>query len=317
MTDSDYMKCTDDNDALDGACKDASCCSKGTKKCRSSKPIPLPARTRYILGLIVALVALCLIARVLLLAGDATSAKGGIMYASALQAPYGVMLLLQEAISSSRAFVIPALLLLGGACSVASCCNITIMGALAGYAAGQQGGSRRSGLIAAASLMAGTTVAMSCIGAIIVWSGYFASGSFGVYSRLLTGCLMIVFGLFALNLLPIERLKAPDFDRFRNRAGVVGAVVFGFALGAVSMTCSFTCCSPALPIALGVAALMPAGFGAVLMMMVFALGYSVPLAVVVLGVSYGRWTLCQSRILPWIRRLAGAVMLTLGFMSLM
>lgn len=164
--------------------------------------------------------------------------------------------------------------------------------------------------------MLGCTIAMSIIGAIIALTGHFAGRGFGAYSRIFTGLMMIGFGLFALNLVPADKLRGPDYSRFGAGVGVLGAIMFGLALGAASMTCSVTCCSPALPIALGISALMPKGAGSVLMMMVFALGYSAPLAAVVLGVAYGKWTLCQSRMLPWIRRVAGAVMIALGFASL-
>ena len=47
-------------------------------------------------------------------------------------------------------------------------------------------------------------------------------------------------------------------------------------------------------------------------MAVLVLGYSMPLAAVLAGVSYGKWTLRRSRLGPWVRRTAGGAMAILG-----
>ena len=93
--------------------------------------------------------------------------------------------------------------------------------------------------------------------------------------------------------------------------------MFGLTLGGASMTCSLTCVSPALPVALGVATLLPSGPGSIVVMLAFGLGYSVPLTAVLIGAGYGTWTLCQSRFIPWVRRAAGATMFGLGFYFLL
>jgi cytochrome c biogenesis protein CcdA len=271
---------------------------------------------RLAIGLCVLLVAGIQVARMLSPGQGAAAAKrqDRSLFAALVAAPAGsVTELEQEARSSSPLLLVPWIVLLGATCSVASCCNIAIMGALAGYAGSQPRRGKWDGVVAALCLVAGTVLLLSLTGALIGVPGQFLVSRFGFFGRLFTGGLLVLFGLFSLGLLPLGWVPSVDYRRFSRPAGWGGAVVFGFALSAASMTCSLTCCSPALPMVLGVASLAPRGMTSLGLTAVFGLGYSVPLALALLGISYGTWTLCRSRLIPWIRRIAGVVMLALGF----
>jgi len=218
--------------------------------------------------------------------------------------------------SPTLSFVIlPALLLLGILNSVVSCCNIAVIGALTGYAGTKGNKKHRDIIFVTISFMLGTILALAVIGAVIGYAGQIVGENFGRYSKLLAGLVMVFFGLMALNLIPLKKLRLPGFDRINRKypRGIFGAIILGFALGGVSITCTLTCCSPALPIVLGVVSIQGQFVKSVLLMVIFGIGYSLPLAAILLGVSFGRWALRASKAMSVIKVIAGVLMLGVGF----
>lgn len=212
-----------------------------------------------------------------------------------------------------------ALLLLGILSSVGSCCNIAVIGALTGYAGTK--GNKKYGdiLFVTMSFMLGTILALAAVGAVIGYAGQVAGESFGRYSKVLTGLVLVFFGLMALGLVPFNKLRLPKFDQAARKypQGMFGTIIFGFALGGASITCSISCCSPALPIVLGVASLQGQVAKSALLMGIFAVGYSIPLAAILLGASLGKWALRASKAMPVIKVIAGVLLLALGFYFLL
>ncbi|MBU2527917.1 hypothetical protein KKF70_00820 [bacterium] len=206
------------------------------------------------------------------------------------------------------------LLLLGILSALSSVCNVAVIGALAGYAGAKENARKADNLIVAASFMAGTVLSLTVIGAVIGFAGQMAGTGLGRYSRVLTGLLLVFFGLMALDLAP---LKIPELDRkallARLSRGMLGTVLFGFVLGGASITCSLSCASPALIVLLGVAGIQGQWLKSALLLGVFGAGYSLPLAAILLGVSYGRWSLRTSKIIPFIKISAGVLLLGIGF----
>ena len=209
--------------------------------------------------------------------------------------------------------MLPALLLLGILSMVGSVCNIAVVGALTGYAGAKEIRKHRDTVLVAVSLMLGVTLALAAIGALIGYAGQVFTESFGRYGRALAGMVAMFFGLMALNLVPLIRLPRYDRPTRKYPQGTLAAIIFGFALGGVSLTSSISCCSPALLIVLGVISLQGAGAKSALLMGMFAVGYSLPLVAILLGISYGKWALRTSKAMPVIRVIAGILLLVVGF----
>ncbi len=208
--------------------------------------------------------------------------------------------------------VLPAALLLGVLSVVATPCNVPLFAAVTGYAGSREDRRRSNVLLACACLMLGTILALSVLGALIGYLGYVAGGAAGLYGRLFIGFITIVFGLAALGLLPF---RLPDFKpaNTQQSGGLLGAAVFGSAVGAASITCTLACCGPLLPLILSLAAMRgQPGWGASILTS-FAIGYSVPLAAVMLGVSFGRLSGVAMKVATPIRYAAGILLVGVGF----
>jgi len=209
--------------------------------------------------------------------------------------------------------VLPASLLLGLLTAVTSCCNIGIIAAIAGYAGSRdETFHRRDALLTSVFFLVGTVASLAALGLIIGYFGQLAWTGLGRYGIGLTGFAAIFFGLAALKLLPF-RLPSIDLSRRKRRNGLVGSAVFGLAVGAASITCTIACCGPLLPVVLGMAAARgQSGWGA-LILTVFAIGYSLPLAALMLGVGLGRTMAVAQRAVRPIRFVAGTGLIIVGF----
>lgn len=209
--------------------------------------------------------------------------------------------------------VLPAAMLLGLLTAVTSCCNIGIIAAIAGYAGSRdETFRRRDAWLTSVFFLIGTVASLAVLGLLIGYFGQLAWTSLGRYGIGLTGFAAIFFGLAALNLLPF-RLPSIDLSKQKRRSGLVGSALFGLAVGAASITCTIACCGPLLPVVLGmVAARGQSGWGALILTM-FAIGYSLPLATLMLGVGLGRtMALAQKAVKP-IRFVAGIMLIAVGF----
>jgi len=207
-----------------------------------------------------------------------------------------------------------ALLLLGFLTALISCCNIGVIGALTGYVGGSENNKRRDSIITAIGFMVGTILALVVIGGVIGYAGQIFGKSLGLYSKAFAGFVSIFFGLVVLKLLPLNKLKLPNFNIASKLLprGVFGAVIFGFALGGASIGCSLSCCGPGLAVVLGASSLQGSWAKGALLMGVFGIGYSIPLSAALLGVSFGKWGLRASKVMPFIRIVGGAALIVVG-----
>ena len=215
------------------------------------------------------------------------------------------------------AVVLLAIVLLGILSSVTSVCNVAVMGALAGYGGTRGSGKRRDILFVAVSFMLGTVLAMAAIGAGIGYAGQVAGESFGRYSKALMGLVLVFFGLVALGLVPLNKLPRFAQKKRKYPEGVFGAIILGFALGGASISCSISCGTPALFVILGVASLQGQVAKSALLLGTYALGYSLPLAAVLLGLGFGKWALRASKALPVIKVAGGILLVGVGFYFLL
>lgn len=208
--------------------------------------------------------------------------------------------------------MLAAAFLLGVFTAFVSCCNVGVVGAIAGYAGSSESRKMRDTLIMAVSFMVGSVLSLLVLGAVIGFAGQVIGQSFGSYSKIFAGFVLICFGLLTLNILPF---KLPKFNPIYkgDSSGICGVILFGFALGGASVVCCLSCCNPTLLIVLGGAGMQGQWLKSSLLMGIFALGYSLPLAGVVLGLSLGKWRLRAGKVVPFVRIAGGVLLLAVGF----
>ncbi len=210
--------------------------------------------------------------------------------------------------------VLPAAFLLGLIGSVTSCCTLPVLGAIAGYsgAVGLET-DRRALLVAALFFMLGTVGAFAALGAVSGFIGQLAGASLGLYWKLFAGFISVLFGLATLRLLPFDATRLG----IRGNAWQIqssGAAVYGLAVGGGAATCSM-CCSPILPVALAVTTLQGHPLWGAAILTVFSIGYSLPMAGVLLGMGLGFRSLTSivQQISPVIQKVAGVLLILMGF----
>jgi cytochrome c biogenesis protein CcdA len=216
--------------------------------------------------------------------------------------------------SSFSLAVFPAAFLLGLIGSVTSCCNLPVLGAIAGYsgAVGQES-DRRSLLVAGIFFMLGTVAAFAALGAVSGFIGQVAGSSLGLYWKLFAGFISVLFGLAALGLPPFDRARL-GFTGNSWKIQSSGATIYGLAVGGGAATCSMFC-NPILPVALAVTTLQGHTLWGAAILAVFSIGYSLPMAGVLVGLGLGfrRLTSVLQTINPIIQKGAGVLLIVLGF----
>ena len=210
--------------------------------------------------------------------------------------------------------VFPAAFLLGLVASVTSCCNLPVLGAIAGYS-GTLGNesNRRSLLLTALFFMLGTVSAFAVLGAVSGFVGQVAGASLGFYWKLVAGFIFVFFGLATLNLLPLSFAKLGfKGNSWMRRSS--GATIYGFAVGGGATACS-AICNPVLPVALAMTTLQGHTIWGAAILAVFSVGYSFPMVGVLMGLGFGFARLASviQKINPLIQTIAGVILITIGF----
>ncbi|MHC5034129.1 MAG: cytochrome c biogenesis CcdA family protein [Planctomycetota bacterium] len=213
------------------------------------------------------------------------------------------------------AAILPAALLLGVLTAVGSGCNLAIIAGVAGFAGSRQDSSRRDAVVACACFALGTIVSMALVGSLAGYVGRATGGRWGVYGKAAAGIVIILFGLAALQLLPFRLPRLSFLERRRPR-GLLASGVFGLAVGGASIACTMVCCGPLLPVVLGLAVLRGQAVWGALIMGCFTVGYTLPLAGAMLGVSLGRLSGAARQVAGPLRVAAGLVLVGVGFWML-
>ncbi len=209
---------------------------------------------------------------------------------------------------------LPAALLFGLITALAclGCCAPIIVSVI-GYAGSREDQQRRDIFVIAGFFMLGTVLALSAAGLLVGYIGQAASNTFGLYGKIFIAIVVIFFGFAALNILPF---KLPSIDPSKSKLpkGLLGASIFGLAVGAGSTAYVMGCCGPVLlPVVLGLSMLKgQPGWGA-LILAVFAIGYSLPMVALILGVGMGRLAVISNKIAGPIRIASGIILIAAGF----
>jgi len=135
----------------------------------------------------------------------------------------------------------------------------------------------------------------------------------GLYWKLFAGFISVLFGLATLGFLPFDLAKLGfNGDAWQMKSS--GATVYGLAVGGGAAACS-VCCNPVLPVALAVTTLQGQTLWGAAILTVFSIGYSLPMVGVLVGMGLGfrRLTTVLQTISPVIQKVAGVLLIVLGF----
>ena len=207
---------------------------------------------------------------------------------------------------------IPFAFLLGLASALASaCCTLPVFGAIVGYAGTRDASDRRSNLIGALFFMMGTIVAIVILGIVAGMIGQVAQSTLGKYWKLFAGLAAIVFGLATLKLIPFNFSVKGCNDSGKKR-GLLGVAIAGLVMGGAVSVCSLGC-NPGIFIIIGVAVLQGYTFWMLGVLIAYSIGFSLPLAALILGVSLGRSAFRTKKMELGIRVVAGILLIVAGF----
>jgi cytochrome c biogenesis protein CcdA len=205
-----------------------------------------------------------------------------------------------------------AAFLLGLISSVATAgCTLPIFGAIVGYSGTQEAKSHRANLLIAFFFMLGATIALIILGVVAGFIGQVAQATLGRYWKVFAGAIAIFFGLATLNLLPFKLPGRPSEGKARPK-GLFGAAVFGLVVGG-AVSVGSVCCNPGLFIVLGVVTLHGYSLWAMVILAAYAIGFSLPLAAIVLGVSFGKMMARAKVADTAIRTVGGVLLIAAGF----
>ncbi len=209
---------------------------------------------------------------------------------------------------------LPASLLLGFLTAITSCCNIGIIAAVAGFAGTQvEAARRRDAVLTAVFFTVGTVISLSILGLLAGKIGGMAVGTnLRRYSIAFLGFAVIIAGLAALKLMPFK-IPSVNLAKIQRPTGFLGPTIFGLAVGAASITCTLACCGPLLPVVFGMAAARGNGLWGAAILGLFAIGFSLPLAALMLGIGMGRVTSFAQKAMAPIRVASGIIMTGVGF----
>ncbi|MDD5597550.1 MAG: cytochrome c biogenesis protein CcdA [Victivallaceae bacterium] len=217
---------------------------------------------------------------------------------------------LQEAASQPMGLLF-ALLLGAVSAATSACCTIPALGILVGYSGAQANDDRKAALKSTLCFTAGTIISLMAVGAVAGFIGQAAQSGLGRYWQLFAGIIAIFLGLATLNLLPFKI----SFDKLKGLGGKwekSGTILTGLVLGGIVAVSSLPC-NPGIFIVIGAAILQGEIFWAMLMLAMFAIGFSIPLGCVMLGISIGRVSIAAEGADTAIRVIAGLILLTAGF----
>jgi cytochrome c biogenesis protein CcdA len=191
--------------------------------------------------------------------------------------------------------------------ATSACCTLPAMGILVGYSGTRIEANRKDVLL----FTLGTIISLMLIGGIAGFVGQVAQNTLGRYWKVFAGVVAIFFGLAALKLLPFN-LSFGNYGKSIHSSGKIGIVCAGLILGGIVAVSSLPC-NPGIFIVLGAAILQGRVIWATLLLAMFAVGFSIPLGIILFGVSLGKMSLVAKNADVAIRWISGVILLVAGF----
>jgi cytochrome c-type biogenesis protein len=190
-------------------------------------------------------------------------------------------------------------------------CNVPVLVAVGGYAGAGQKKSLRDNLLVCFCFILGTTFSLAVIGALLG-----SLKTLGRVGMIFAGLALILFGLASLKLIPF-RLPSFGIKQKDKQRGLLGGMIFGLAMGAAGVGFMMACLGPLLVPVFGLATVQGRPALGALVLVVFGLGFSVPLAGIMLGVGMGKWSKYLEKLQSPIRIICGVIMIGAGFWILL
>jgi cytochrome c biogenesis protein CcdA len=206
---------------------------------------------------------------------------------------------------------LPFAFLLGlGSAAVSTCCTLPVLGMVVGYSGSRGSTESRTTAVQGAAFMVGTVASLLILGLVAGFVGQLAQTTLGRYWKIFAGFVAILAGLATLDLLP---LSLPQVRRREGGAAgpAVGAALFGLILGGAVSVVSLGC-NPGIYIVLGAAVLQGYTLWMFAILLAYAVGFSLPLTALVVGVSFGAVALRAQRAERWLRTAGAALMVGVG-----
>jgi len=206
-----------------------------------------------------------------------------------------------------------------GLLSVFTCaCNFAIIGVVVGYSGANPAIGKTKMLIwKGFAFLFGTIISMSLIGALFGFAGKWISDSLGNYWKIVAGLVAILFGLYSMELVPFK-LPGITFKPEKSQQNVFTAIIFGIAVGGLSAA-SNSCCNPFFPVILAASFVKGSAMWGIIMLTTFALGFGLPLAAMIVGISLGLGKVSKplSFIVTIVKYAGGITLIGLGFYLLL
>lgn len=208
---------------------------------------------------------------------------------------------------------LPLAFLLGLVSAVASaCCTLPAMGMLVAYSGTRENANRRTAFTSAIWFLIGTTLSLIVLGLVAGLVGQAAQAFLGRYWRIFAGAVAVLLGLAALKMLPIHLPQRVRKDGSPSASGgKMGAALAGLFLGGGVAACSLPC-NPGIFIVLGASVLLGRVVWGMVLMTAFAMGFSLPLAAILFGVSFGKASIKMQKVDAAIRTVAGVLLVGAG-----
>lgn len=211
-----------------------------------------------------------------------------------------------------RPMALPLAFVLGLTSAIASaCCTLPLLGAIVGYSGTREDRDRRAKSLAALFFMLGTTIALVILGVVAGFIGQVAQDTMGKYWKVFAGLIAIFVGLAALKLLPFK-LPTKNTSTGSKPKGLLEAAAFGLIMGGGVSVASIAC-NPGIFIVIGVAVLQGYSLWTIAITAAYSVGFSLPLALIMLGASFGKSAIKAKRTETIIRIIGGIMLIIAGF----
>lgn len=193
-------------------------------------------------------------------------------------------------------------------------CSLPAWGMVVGCggAVGADGGDGRSRAVKGAVFFTlGSAVGLVIFGIVAAFVGQVAQATLGRYWKLFAGLVAIIFGLGTLGMLPFSLPSISSRGPVKPK-GLFGMALLGVVMGG-AVGVSSLCCNPGFFVIMG--AVLLEGYSPLSMTMLgaYAVGFSLPLGAIMLGVSFGKTAAKARAVAAVIRMAAGGLLMAVGF----
>ncbi len=187
--------------------------------------------------------------------------------------------------------------------AASACCTLPMIGIVAGYSITRRE-ERRTIICNGLLFMGGIIITLLAIGGVIVFAGQTIQKVSGAYWKIGAGCAALFFGIGALELFPFQLPRMHAAPLLRNSSAWIAGIIFGGAVAVSSMPCN-----PGIYIILGAAVLQNCVLWSLLTLIAYAIGFSVPLSLLVFGLSAGKSLIRFKKVEKVIRIIAGIILI--------